>query len=266
MNGSGENRYSANWEKLSRVLRKSYTCAICGESVFEKLECHHIDEKKSNGSHSNAIVLCKGHHRDYHAGRIVLPDPLPIYNTSGESVTVAYSITNAEGWFDSTASLKIVKNLKPELANQFRRRYVKGFIRPGRCNYYVGALYGKTLFGVLGFANADRVNYDLFLKADTTNSSLERSTDLLLFLLRTKEMKQTLEDKFCREIKTVYSMCFSPHDQINRYRKHADLVKKEKSGIGYNLGYKFELGTIPTIKAAKAEFIQRSWQKRNTEK
>lgn len=177
---------------------------------------------------------------------------------------VAYNISNVEGWFESTTPLKLVGNLKPEIANRFRRRYVKGFIRPGGCNYYVAAVYGSHIFAVLGFSNPDRGTYDILLKADTTNSALEKSADLLLFLLRTKECRRLLEERFCRSIETAYSMCFSPHEQITRYRKHAKLVKKERSGIGYNLGYLFELGTIPSIKAAKAEFVQRTWSKRNT--
>ena len=65
------------------------------------------------------------------------------------------------------------------------------------------------------------------LKADTTPQSLKFSTDLLLYILRTKEVKKLLENRFNREMKTVYSMCFSKHQQINRYRKHGKLITKK---------------------------------------
>ena len=114
-----------------------------------------------------------------------------------------------------------------------------------------------VLIGVLGFSNPEYGTYSLFLKADTTPSVCEYSTDLLLYVLRTKEVKNYLEAKFNREIKNVYSMCFSAYDTISRYRKHGELVTKKPMKNGFNLGYLFEMGTIPSIKEAKAQFFQK---------
>lgn len=175
---------------------------------------------------------------------------------SGGSVAVAHGPSRVEEWFEPTTPLKILPNLKPSIALAFRKRHIKGFIVPGGCNIYVG-LQQKELFGVLGFSNPEYGNFDLFMKADTTPSELEYSTDLLLYVMRTKEVKSILEKKFCREIKTAYSLAFSRHDQINRYRKHGKQVKKLAiEGGGYNLGYIFELGTVPSLKAAKALWMQ----------
>ena len=88
------------------------------------------------------------------------------------------------------------------------------------------------MIGVIGFSNPDYGNYDIFLKADTTPSAYEFSTDLLFFILRTKEVQKALEKKFNRTIETAYSMCFSQHNAINRYRKHGSLSLK----IGRTLG------------------------------
>jgi hypothetical protein len=113
-----------------------------------------------------------------------------------------------------------------------------------------------NLIGVLGFSNPEYGNFDVFLKADTTPSDWQYSTDLLLYALRTVEMRTILESKFNRSIGTAYSMCFSQHHEINRYRKHAKLVKKEAVKGGFNLGYMFDLGTIPSLKAAKSLWMQ----------
>ncbi|MFZ4546812.1 MAG: hypothetical protein ACOYN4_05230 [Bacteroidales bacterium] len=156
----------------------------------------------------------------------------------------------------------MIAGLNPELANQFRRENVKGFIHIGGCNYYIGLIHCDFLIGVLGFSNPDHGNFSVFLKADTTPSEWENSTDLLLYVLRTKQVKSALELKFHRTVETAYSMCFSQHNQINRYRKHAELVKKVpiKEG-GYKLGYLFNLGNISTLKEAKSMWMQKHLNK-----
>lgn len=175
---------------------------------------------------------------------------------SGSGVTVARGPSRVDEWFESTKPLKILPHLKPSIALEFRKRYIKGFVVPGSCNLYIG-LQQNELFGVLGFSNPDYGNFDIFMKADTTPSELQFSTDLLLYVLRTKEVKAILENKFCRTVETAYSMAFSQHDVINRYRKHGRLVKKVAiEGGGYNLGYIFNLGTVPSLKAAKALWMQ----------
>jgi len=231
-----------------------------------------------------------------------------------------------EDWFDKFKPISIIPFLKPQIANEFRRKNIRGFVNIGGCNFYIGLTHCDYLIGVLGFSNPEMGKYDILLKADTTPSLYENSTDLLLYVLRTKDVQKALEYKFNRKINTAYSMCFSQHNQINRYRKHAELITKkqirinkfsaderlkqianaavrkmkkepcevcgktdyveahhkdynfpekvnwlcvehhnERDGIdgtcykiiGYNLGYLFKLGTIDSLRAAKALFIQK---------
>jgi len=183
----------------------------------------------------------------------------------GYSVTVAWDTSSIQEWFDPTIPLKMVV-INSELANRFRKRFVKGFIIPGGNNLYIGACTGNLLFGVLGFSVPDYCSYDLLMKADTTPSDFKKSTDLLLFMLRTNECSCILERKFNRKIDGVYSMCFSSSQSIGRYRKHGDLITKKEilsdgQIVGYNLGYLFKMNTIVSLKEAKAQFIQKSWKK-----
>lgn len=145
---------------------------------------------------------------------------------SGSSVTVAWDTSSIQEWFNPTIPLNI-KIINPELANKFRKHYIKGFIKPASNNLYIGCFIGRLLFGVLGFSNPTYGDYDILMKADTTPSDWLKSTDLLLFTLRSKEVKTILENKFCREINTIYSMCFSEHPSIQRYKKHATLIQKK---------------------------------------
>ena len=168
---------------------------------------------------------------------------------------VAQGTSSVEEWFEPTQPLKLLPNLKPAIALAFRKKHIRGFIVPGGCNIYIG-LQQKNLFGVLGFSNPEYGNFDVFLKADTTPSQFSFSTDLLLFVLRTREVQEILEKKFCRKIETAYSMVFSQHDVINRYRKHGKLIKKIKVEGGFNLGYIFNLGNVPSVKSAKALWMQ----------
>ena len=180
---------------------------------------------------------------------------------SGSSVMVAWDASSVTEWFESTAPLKIHTNFPPDVAMRFRRIFVKGFINPGSCNIYIGVSINNILFGVMGFCNPDFGNYDLLLKADTTPSCWDKSTDLLLFVLRTKEVQKALQEKFNRDINSVYSLCFSSHESIQRYKKHGKCIQKKHVDGGYNLGYIFEMGSIVSLKEAKAQFIQKSWKK-----
>lgn len=183
-------------------------------------------------------------------------------NNCEHSVTVARLTTSQKEWFNSTSSLKILNSFPSNKAMEFRKRHIKGFIVPGSCNHYIGVSSGNLLFGILGFSNPTYGNYDLLLKADTTPSEYNGATELLLYILRTREVKRLLENKFCREINTIYSMCFSSHQVISRYRKHGELVTKipieiNNQNEGCNLGYIFQTGSIVSLKEAKARFIQK---------
>ena len=152
--------------------------------------------------------------------------------TSGHSVTVARLATSQKEWFNSTNPLKILPSFPAKFAMQFRKNHVKNFIIPSPANYYIGISVGELLFEMLGFSsfggfqNAPKGEYDIFLIADTTPSEYKGSTELLLYVLRTKEVKEALERKFGREINTIYSKVFTVHQQITRYRKHGELVTK----------------------------------------
>ena len=160
-------------------------------------------------------------------------------------------------WYVNTKRISLIYNLNHSIANRFRKRFVRGFINIGGCNYYLGLLYDNLLIGVLGFSNPDMGNYDIMLKADTV-INYEYLSDLLLYLLRTKDVHLKLCEKFNRKINTAYSMCFTENETINRYRRHAKLIKKKNKPGGYDLGYLFELNTIPSVKSAIKE-----WQQKN---
>lgn len=186
-----------------------------------------------------------------------------IYNVKcGFSVTgqigndPAHGPSRIKEWFESTKPLKILPFLNSKIALDFRKRHLKGFIVPGACNLYVGLQHQENLIGVIGFKNPDYGDYDIIMKADTTPPELLYSTDLLLYVMRTKEVKAILEKRFCRTIETAYSFAFSQHDVINRYRKHGKMVKKLPVQGGFNLGYIFEIGSVPSLKAARSLWMQ----------
>lgn len=180
---------------------------------------------------------------------------------SGIGVTEAQPVTNGMDWFDSKMPLKLHFDYPHKESMRFRKKYLRGFLLPGSCNYYIAASSEHRLWGLLGFANPEYGNYDLLLKADTTTGEYA-SNDLLLYLLRTCIVKEKLENYFNRNIENAYSMCFSHAPEINRYRRHGKKIKAEKilvdkNIIGYNVGYLFNLGTIKTIKEARSLWLQK---------
>lgn len=253
MNKAGEERYSANWEKLSKKLRLLYSCACCGENEYSKKEVHHIDENKKNGSIENAIVLCKECHFLVHQKKQTIPDVK--YENIHISVKTSTTL-NLENWINKESKIEL-KKIPSTLANKFRKRHIKGWVKIGGCNVYIGMIVDGVLCGVLGFANQEMGVYDVLLKADTTPQNYKYSVDLLLYLLQTKQLKTILETKFNREIKNVYSMCFTKHESIARYRKHGEFIKKVTTEGGYNIGYLFTLGKYNTIKEAVSIFFQK---------
>lgn len=253
MNGVGVDHYGPGWEKISRRKRLSEPCCLCGQTDRSLLECHHIDGNKKNNATSNVVVLCRECHRRVHHDGIQIPKP---HNKCELSVTVAHRTSSVEDWFNSSSSLKILPYFPPKEAMSFRKLHLKGFVSPGGCNFYVGLSVDDRLIGVMGFASPEMGSYDVLLKADTTISGLPHSTDLLLYVMRTRDVQGWLERRFNRKVATAYSMCFSQHPQIARYRKHGILTKKKEVRGGFDLGYTFDLGTIPSIKAAKAVFLQ----------
>lgn len=250
MNGSGEKRYGAGFEKISKKLRLLYPCVCCGENNYSLKEVHHIDEDKKNSEINNLIVLCKECHSLVHLKKQTFPD----VRYEDRSKKIKISINN--NWINRNSKVDLII-IDSKTANEYRKQYVKGWVKPGGCNIYLGMIVDGKLRGVLGFNTPDMVTYDLMLKADTTNSNDKYSIDLLLYILRTKKCKDILTKKFNRDIKTVYSMCFSFHIDISRYRKHGNKVKSVKTETGYNIAYLFEIGDIPTIKEAVSQFYQK---------
>lgn len=252
MNGTGEKRYHASFEKISKKLRLLQPCCICGEKDFKKLEVHHIDENKKNGSFDNLVVLCQSCHSSLHKGKIKLPEKRKVLKSNKFKI-----IDKIKGsWINKKSRLKLII-LPSDISMKYRKRYVKGWIIPGACNLYIGLLVDNILCGVLGFQNPDLGDYDLMLKADTTNSKYKYSIDLLLYAMRSNEAKKILERKFNREIRTFYSMCFTSKSDISRYRKHGKKTKKKEVKGGYNIAYTFKAGSICSLKSAKMEFLQK---------
>lgn len=249
------NRYNSTFRKISKRYRLLYNCFNCEESDYELKEVHHLNENKRDDTPSNIVVLCKKCHVLIHKKEIEISPEKSIQETFKK--TKVRAVYNNSDWFDKSQPIKIIDNLPAKIANDFRKKNIKAFVNIGGCNFYIGIEHCGYLIGVIGFSNPDYGNYDIFLKADTTPSAYEFSTDLLLFILRTKEVQKALEKKFNRTIETAYSMCFSQHNAINRYRKHGEcIVKKEIKG-GFNLGYLFNLGNVASLKAAKAEWMQK---------
>jgi hypothetical protein len=262
MNGSGEQRYGSGFEKISKKLKLMYPCACCGENSYQLKEVHHIDADKKNSEISNLVVLCIKCHSKVHKKEIHLSSFLS-YKDVSFHINYNYIPSEEDKWIMSNSIIKIIPSIPVKIGYQFRKNNIKGFISlgskgQGGVGYYIGMVIDDKLIGVLGFSNPEYGDFSVFLKGDTTPSFYKNSTDLLLYILRTKEVKKALEDHFNREISTAYSLVFTQHEQINRYRKHGKLVKKLKIKGGYNLGYLFELGTISSIKEAKSLWFQKN--------
>ena len=250
MNGSGINRYGSGFEKISKKMKLLYPCAICGEKDYSLKEVHHIDENKKNSDPNNLIVLCIDCHKLVHNGKQSLPEQ------SNKIKNKKILLSNDHNWINNKSKVDLII-IDSKTAMKYRKQNIKGWVKPGGCNLYLGMIIDNVLRGVLGFSNPDYGNYGLMLKADTTNSDEKYSIDLLLYLLKSNKCRELLEKKFNRIINNVYSTCFSSHIEISRYRKHGEKVKSIETNGGYNISYLFELGKYQTIKEAFSLFLQK---------
>ena len=188
----------------------------------------------------------------------VLPTSKQSYSNMskcGLNLTVEYPVSSREDWFDSRRPLQLV-TLKSSTAMKFRKMFLRGFLRPGSCNLYIGLLNDKKLIGVYGFQNPDYGTYDLIMKADTS-VPVPKLPVLLLMILKTQKMKVMLERKFNRDINSILTKIFSKYPQSNRYRKTAKLVTKKEVEGGYDLSYLITTGKYKTVKQAVSEWRQK---------
>jgi len=119
MNGVAENRYSANWEKLSKRLRLLYHCWICGESEYLLKQVHHIDNDKRNGSIKNSIVLCKKHHLQVDKNSELIKD----YQYIQKMLTLAFKSGFKTPGRAFRKFMDIVENHKEELNGKEKSLY-----------------------------------------------------------------------------------------------------------------------------------------------
>lgn len=255
MNGAGEKRYSSNFEKVARKLKLLFPCALCGERSYSALEVHHIDHNKKNSSIDNLVVLCIDCHRKVHKGLEVKPQEEYKKAFRTKRIILEKQGHYKKDWINRNSRIELIE-LDSKTANKFRKENIKGFVNIGGCNIYIGMIIDNILQGVLGFKNSETGHHDIFMKADTTKSQDKYSTELLLYLMRTKEIKKILERKFNRNIRNIYTICHSKHKDISRYRKHGELKKSDETKRGFNVAYLFNTGEL-TKKAAIAQFFQK---------
>jgi len=119
-----------------------------------------------------------------------------------------------------------------------------------------GKLFGFLIFNLAKFGGAKSGAVYMLSDFVVPYSRYARLSKLLLFLVTTTTIKQTLEEKFWNRFKTVYTTAFTDKPVSMKYRGVFDLVKR---GEGF-LNYSAELGTR-TIKGALTEWTQKFGKK-----
>lgn len=158
--------------------------------------------------------------------------------------------------YEITEKTKIqIREIRPTYFSDIQAKFVKKvskFKQPRLC-YVVTA--DKYLIGAFGFDYSKDDKYSLFLLSDfCTNNDIRLLSKLILFIIKTKEVKKIIERKITEKMKNGYTKVYTTMPVSMKYR---GAFKKVKTQDRKSLQYEFNFGDINSIKDAVREYIKR---------
>lgn len=137
------------------------------------------------------------------------------------------------------------------LQHTFVKKVTK-FKTPKIC--YV-VLDGNIILGAFGFDYSKDANYTMFLLSDfCTNNNVRLLSKFILFVIKSKELKQMLEKKLVERVKNSYTRIYTTNAVSMKYRGAFQKVKTDSEKY---LTYDFQFGEGGTLQDAKREYLKR---------
>jgi len=232
------------------------------ESSFENLYISYKNIKEKSESVNKLYVVS---HNDF----------LPFYKISKDMSTTLYSSKKSYVGVrkvidkDMNFSVKVppddyeitdktrieVREIRPVAFTVLQRNFVKKvtkFKQPKLC--YVVMSDGYVL-GAFGFDYSKDDNYTLFLLSDfCTNNDVRLLSKLILFIIKTREVKKILERKIVEEVDNCYTKVYTTMPVSMKYRGAFNKVKTDSPK---SLQYDFKFGEIESIGHAVREYNKR---------
>lgn len=146
--------------------------------------------------------------------------------------------------------------LKPSYFAHIQQKFVKKVSNFKNCLVSFVVMCDGYVVGGFGFDSFSSVQdgYSMMLLSDfSTNNSVPRLAKLILYVIRSKDVKRVLERKFNQRMYNCYTKVYTTMKASMKYR---GAFKKKKTDSKNSLTYEFDFGSIESIEAAKIEYIK----------
>ena len=162
--------------------------------------------------------------------------------------------TPEDDWELTMDTVLKVNEIRPAHFGALQRKFVKKvaeFQTPKLC-YTLSA--DGMLLGGFGFDYSKDDDYKLFLLSDfATNNNVRLLSKLVLFVIKSKEVKRMLERKCVERLTNCYTKVYTTRPVSMKYRG----AFKKLEHDGKALKYEFDFGSVNSIEDAKREYLKR---------
>lgn len=134
----------------------------------------------------------------------------------------------------SDLSLLKICPVKSSILKQTQDAYIKKVEKTSRCRFAYLVFYDKYLIGGFGFDYPKMQEYDIWLLSDfCTNNAIPRLSKLILLIIKSKVVQQSVSRKIHMATFTCYTKVYTHAPVSMKYRGVFDKVSKEDNHLLY---------------------------------
>ena len=146
-----------------------------------------------------------------------------------------------------------LKETNQKFFSYLQQRFIKKVQKTTPPNIGFVLCDGNLILGAFGFNYSKDKDYSLWLLSDfCTNNEVPRLAKLMLYVIRSKEVKSALERKLNDRIKNGYTKVYTNLPVSMKYRGAFHKVGRQDKCLVYD----FDFGSVPSLKAAVMEYLQ----------
>lgn len=147
-----------------------------------------------------------------------------------------------------------IKETNQKLFSYLQSRFVKKVQKTTPPNIGYVLCDGDIILGAFGFNYSKKSEYSLWLLSDfCTNNNIPKMSKLMLYAIRSKEVKSALERKLSNRIKNCYTKVYTSMPTSMKYRGAFRKVGRDNASLVYD----FDFGDIESLGTAIKEYLKK---------